>query len=83
MNYNVIVTRNCEVISRFTTPVFKDAVKEFKRIARNAWRRKSAFNQVEFDTLKMFWNETPKKGDRIPYSGFHRFYCNIEQWENL
>ena len=75
MNYNVIVTRNYDIVSQFPTSDYKEAVKEYKRIARNVWRRKSAFCQVEYP-LKFFitWNEAHKNED-----GYFRFCCEIEQ----
>ncbi len=39
---------------------FMDALREYKRQARNAWRRKRAFEHVEFPlSQRMSWYEFP------------------------
>jgi len=75
----VIVTKNCEVVVRYTSDRFDEIKKEFKRITRNAWRRKSAFCQVEFPLeMRMSWNETSKRGEDTPSTGYNRFYVYVK-----
>lgn len=45
--YNVVLSLNGQEVSTRSHDTYKEAYKEFKRQANNAWRRKSAFSQVE------------------------------------
>lgn len=74
----VVIVRNCEVVYRFHSEDKREVLKEYRRIRKNVWRRKSAFNQVEFpQKFYMSWYELPKSGDWIPRSGLYRFYVEI------
>lgn len=54
----VTLWNNGFISDRKEYDTFKDAVKEFKRQARNACRRKSAYNQVQYMlTYKMSWRD--------------------------
>ena len=64
----VIIYKGGEVISRAPYRAYADARREFNRIARNAWRRKRAYNQVQFmEQDRMSW-----------YEGGVHFYACIE-----
>lgn len=54
----VTLWNNGFISDRKEYDTFNDAEKEFKRQARNAWRRKSAYNQVQYMlTYKMSWRD--------------------------
>lgn len=75
----VIVTKNCKVVERFESANFDEVKKEYKRITRNAWRRKFTFNQVEFPLeMRMSWNEIGKRNETYtPITGYNRFYVEV------
>jgi len=76
----LVLTKNCKVIYHLESSDLKEIRKEYKRITRNAWRRKYAFNQVEFpQDLRMSWYEVPKRGDDISITGHHRFYLEVRE----
>lgn len=76
----LVLTRNCEIIFHLSSDNANEIKKEYRRIARNAWRRKSAFCQVEFpDKYKMSWREVPKRGEATPVYGVHHFYLELRE----
>ena len=75
----VIVTKNCEVVKRFTSDRMDEIIKEYKRITRNAWRRKYTFCEVEYPLdMRMSWNELGHKGEDTPSTGYNRFYVHVQ-----
>ena len=56
----VILSKNGNEQKVFESADLKEIKREYKRITRNAWRRKYAFNQVEFPLVYKFsWYEFP------------------------
>lgn len=59
----LILVKDGKTVSEYFPVSAKAAIQEYKRITRNAWRRKCAFNQVEFpDKLYMSWYEALRHG---------------------
>lgn len=56
--FHVILTRDGEVIKDLDFQTFKEARNDFNRQARNAWRRRGAWLQVQYNlAYKMSWHE--------------------------
>jgi len=73
----LFVTKNGEVVERITDDS-QTVLNEYARRRRNAWRRKSAFCQVEFPLEhRMSWNEAAKKTERVSDTGIDRYYMYI------
>lgn len=61
-SYTVIKTKNGEIVDECPFTDANDAIKDYNRQARNAWRRKSAYCQVQFnDVYQMSWYEGTAK----------------------
>lgn len=74
----LILVKDCEIVYQFSSDNAKEVLRDYKRISRNAWRRKSAFMQVEYPLKHyMHWLEVPRKGDRIPRTGVHSCYVRV------
>lgn len=75
----VITLKNSEVVERFESERFDEVLAEYKRIVRNAWRRKSAWYHCQYhNDYRMSWNETTKRGEDTPITGYNRFYVYIK-----